>query len=144
MWKSIVAISVGGSLGCLLRWFLGMTLSSYHPQIPPGTLTSNLIAGYVIGVAVAVFASFSGLSPEWRSFVVTRICGGLSTVSSELVTHLEEGRPLWACGAAGVHLIGSVVATFAGIGTVSLVRSYNTRQRLRSRYGRLILAIVCA
>jgi fluoride exporter len=126
MWKSILAISLGGSLGCLLRWFLGITLNSYFPEIPPGTLASNLIAGYVIGVAVAIFSGFSGLSPEWRLLVMTGFCGGLSTFSTfsaELVTHLREGRVLWACGAASVHLFGSILATFAGISTVSLVRS---------------------
>lgn len=126
MWKSIIAISVGGSLGCLLRWFLGTMLNRYFPAIPPGTLASNLIAGYIIGAAIAFFASFSGLPAEWRLLVITGFCGGLSTFStfsSELVTHLQEGRPLWACGAAAVHLVGSVVATFAGIGTVSWVRS---------------------
>ena len=126
MWKSFLAVSLGGSLGCLLRWFLGITLNSYFPAIPPGTLASNLIAGYVIGVAVAFFASYSGLSPEWRLFVITGFCGGLSTFStfsSELVIHLQEGRPLWACGAAAVHLAGSILMTLAGIGTFAWAKS---------------------
>lgn len=126
MLKSIIAISAGGSLGCLLRWVLGVTLNRYFPAIPPGTLASNLIAGYVIGVAVAFFASLSGSSPEWRLFIITGFCGGLSTFStfsSELVIHLQEGRPLWACGAAAVHLSGSILMTLAGIGTVAWMRS---------------------
>lgn len=124
--KSIIAISLGASLGALLRWVLGTSLNSYFPEIPPGTLAANLIGGYIIGLAVASFASWSGLSPEWRLFVITGFCGGLttfSTFSSELVTHLQEGRPLWACGAAAAHLFGSVIMTFAGIGTVGWLKS---------------------
>jgi CrcB protein len=124
--KSILAISLGASLGALLRWYLGTSLNSYFPGIPLGTLTANLIGGYVVGVAVAFFAAFSGFSPEWRLFVITGFCGGLttfSTFSSELVTHLQEGRPLWACAAAAVHVIGSVLMTLAGIGTVGWIRS---------------------
>jgi CrcB protein len=124
--KSIIAISLGASLGALLRWVLGTSLNSYFPEIPPGTLAANLIGGYIIGLAVALFASWSGLSPEWRLFVITGFCGGLttfSTFSSELVTHLQEGRPLWACGAAAAHLFGSVIMTFAGIGTVGWLKS---------------------
>lgn len=124
--KSIIAISLGASLGALLRWVLGTSLNSYFPEIPPGTLAANLIGGYIIGLAVAFFASWSGLSPEWRLFVITGFCGGLttfSTFSSELVTHLQEGRPLWACGAAAAHLFGSVIMTFAGIGTVGWLKS---------------------
>ena len=126
MWKSIVAISLGGSLGCLLRWWLGNQLNSYFPTIPPGTLTANLVGGYVIGVAIAVFATFSAIAPEWRLFVITGFCGGLttfSTFSAETVTLLQQGRALWACAAIAAHLAGSVLMTFAGIGTVMWIRS---------------------
>jgi len=54
MWKAIAAVAVGGSLGALLRWWLGIVLNAYFPAIPPGTLAANLIGGYIIGVAVAV------------------------------------------------------------------------------------------
>ena len=50
MWKAIVAIGVGGGLGALLRWWLGLTLNAYFPAIPPGTLAANLLGGYVVGV----------------------------------------------------------------------------------------------
>jgi CrcB protein len=112
-------------LGALLRWWLGLTLNSYFPSIPPGTLAANLIGGYVVGVAVA-FAAFSpALAPEWRLFVITGFCGGLttfSTFSAEIVTLLQQGRSLGACAAAALHLGGSVLMTFAGIGTVAWVR----------------------
>jgi CrcB protein len=113
-------------LGALLRWWLGLTLNSYFPSIPPGTLAANLIGGYIIGLAVAFFASFSGLAPEWRLFVMTGFCGGLttfSTFSSEIVTLLQQGRSLGACVAAALHLAGSVAMTFAGIGTVAWAKS---------------------
>jgi CrcB protein len=125
MWKSIVTISAGASLGAVLRWWLGARLNSYFPTIPPGTLAANLIGGYVIGVAVAFFASFSAIAPEWRLAVITGFCGGLttfSTFSAEIVTLLQQGRTAWACGAAAAHLSGSVIMTLAGIGTVAWVK----------------------
>jgi CrcB protein len=124
--KSVIAISGGASLGALLRWWLGLMLNSHFPTIPPGTLAANLIGGYIVGLAVACFASFSGLAPEWRLIIITGFCGGLttfSTFSSEIVTLLKQGRPGWACGAAAVHLTGSVLMTLAGIGTVAWLRS---------------------
>lgn len=126
MWKSVVAICVGSSVGALLRWWLGAYLNSYFPTIPPGTLAANLIGGYIVGLAIAFFASFSALAPEWRLLVITGFCGGLttfSTYSAELVTLLQQGRALWACGAAAIHLAGSVLMTFAGIGTVAWLKS---------------------
>ena len=124
--KSIIAIFIGAGAGALLRWWLGLTLNSYFPTVPPGTLAANLIGGYIIGVAVAFFAAFSALAPEWRLLVITGFCGGLTTFSifsSEIVTLLQEGRSLGACGAAALHLAGSVLMTFAGIGTVAWARS---------------------
>ena len=82
MWKSIVAISVGGSLGSLLRWWLGLMLNAHFPTLPPGTLTANLVGGYIIGLAVAFFATYGALPPEWRLFVITGFCGGLTTFST--------------------------------------------------------------
>lgn len=126
MWRSIVAISVGAALGALLRWWLGNQLNSYLPSIPPGTLAANLMGGYIIGAAIAFFASYSALAPEWRLLVITGFCGGLttfSTFSAETVTLLTQGRWLWACGEIAVHLLGSLLMTFAGIGTVTWLKS---------------------
>lgn len=125
MWKSIAAVSVGSSLGALLRWWLGMRLNAQFPPIPPGTLAANLIGGYVVGVAVALFATFSALAPEWRLFVITGFCGGLttfSTFSAEVVTLLQQGRGSWALAAMATHLVGSLLMTLLGIGTVVWVK----------------------
>jgi fluoride exporter len=126
MWKAIAVISLGASLGALLRWWLGTTLNPNFPGMPPpGTLAANLIGAYVVGVAVAFFTTYSALAPEWRLFVITGFCGGLttfSTFSAEVVTLLQQGRALWALGTAAVHLFGSLIMTFAGIGTVAWIR----------------------
>ena len=125
MWKSVVAISAGASLGALLRWWLGGRLNALFPVVPPGTLAANLIGGYIIGVAVAFFATYAALAPEYRLFVITGFCGGLttfSTFSAEIVELLQQGRMAWALGAVLAHLAGSVLMTLAGIGTVVWVR----------------------
>lgn len=125
MWKSVVAICLGASVGALLRWWLGAQLNSYFPTIPLGTLVANLVGGYIIGLAIAFFASYSALAPEWRLLIITGFCGGLttfSTYSAEIVGLLQQGRALWACAVASLHLAGSVLMTFAGIGTVAWVK----------------------
>jgi CrcB protein len=125
MWKSIVAICIGASIGALFRWWLGLKLNSLFPMIPPGTLAANLIGGYIIGLAIAVLTTYSALAPEWRLLVVTGFCGGLttfSTFSADLVTLLRDGRPVWACCAMVSHLVGSVVMTFLGFATLTWVK----------------------
>jgi CrcB protein len=126
--KSIVAISVGASLGALLRWWLGLALNGMFPSIPPGTLVANVVGGYVIGLAIAFFATYTAIAPEWRLLLITGFCGGLttfSTFSAEIVTLLQQGRAAWAIAAAGAHLAGSVLATFAGIATMTWLRHTN-------------------
>lgn len=125
MWKSIAAVCVGASLGALLRWWLGAQLNSLFPVVPPGTLAANLVGGYVIGLAIAFFAMYSAIAPEWRLLIITGFCGGLttfSTFSAEIVTLLQQGRSLWALSAAAMHLFGSVLMTLAGIGTVQWLK----------------------
>jgi fluoride exporter len=126
MWKSVLVICVGASLGALLRWWLGVQFNSHFPHVPPGTLIANLIGAYVIGLAIAFFATYAAVPPEWRLFIVTGFCGGLttfSTFSAEVVTLLQQSQPMWACAAAAAHLFGSLLMTFAGIGTFAWLRS---------------------
>ena len=125
MLKSILAISLGASLGALLRWWLGLALNGLFPTVPPGTLAANLIGGYLVGLAIAFFATYTALAPEWRLLVITGFCGGLttfSTFSAEIVTLMQQGRAMWAFAAAAAHLAGSVVMTLAGIATMVWLR----------------------
>lgn len=124
MWKPVLAIALGAAIGALLRWYLGLKLNSLMPNVPPGTLAANLIGGYIIGVAVAYFASAQGIAPEWRLLIITGFCGGLttfSTFSTETFSLLQTGRVAWALGEIAVHVVGSLLATAAGVLTYTLL-----------------------
>ncbi len=118
MIKTIFAISVGASIGALLRWFLGLKLNSLFPAIPIGTLTANLLGGYMIGFFVAFFAQNGSISPEWRLFIITGFLGALttfSTFSAEMTTLIEEGKfEMLALGLLA-HVGGSILMTIFGI-----------------------------
>ena len=124
MWKAVLVISIGAALGALLRWVLGDKLNGLYPAIPPGTLAANLIGGYIVGIAVAWFAQAPDLSPEWRLFLITGFCGGLttfSTFSAEVVTLLQQDRLMAAVGAICAHVSGSLAMTLAGFATWKLL-----------------------
>ena len=123
---SIASICVGASTGALLRWVLATRFNPSSPALPLGTLAANLIGGYLIGVALAVFTALPGLSPQWRLFVITGFLGGLttfSTFSAEVVIQLQQGRPGWALATAFAHLAGSLALTALGIATVGWLRA---------------------
>ena len=122
---SIIAIFSGAGFGALLRWFLGTKLNALTPSIPLGTLSANLIGGYLIGFFVAFFAANTSLAPEWRLLIITGFLGGLttfSTFSAEIVTLIQEGRLVLACGAVLLHVVGSIIMTFIGIASYSLIQ----------------------
>jgi len=123
MLNAVIAISVGASSGALLRWQLGNTLNSLCPNLPMGTLAANLMGGYLIGIAMAIFASQPNLSPEWRLLIITGFLGGLttfSTFSAEVVTLLQEEKWQWAFATISTHVLGSVLLTVLGFATVKL------------------------
>ncbi len=125
MWAAVIAVATGAALGALARWGLSNALNGLFPNLPPGTLVANLVGGYGIGLAMALFAQAPQLPPEWRLFVITGFLGGLttfSTFSAEVVTALQQGRTGWALMTAGTHLVGSVLATLAGLATPWLLR----------------------
>ena len=127
MVNSLLAISAGASLGAILRWMLGTALNMVYPPIPLGTLTANLLGGYIIGLALGVFTFFPNLAPEWRLFVVTGFLGALttfSTFSAEVVGLLLEQRLLMALATVALHVCGSLAALFLGMGTLALFRHF--------------------
>ncbi|HBO5486890.1 fluoride efflux transporter CrcB [Castellaniella defragrans] len=125
MLNSIFAISLGASVGAVTRWMLGMSLNAIFPTIPPGTLAANLIGGYLIGVALAIFANNPGIAPEWRLLVITGFLGGMttfSTFSAEVATLIQQGRLVWATAAISIHVVGSLVMTLMGLASVALLK----------------------
>lgn len=121
MGKSVAAIALGAAFGALLRWWLGNRLNSLFPSLPPGTLAANILGAYIIGCAIAFFARYPAISPEWRLAIITGFCGALTTFSSfsaEVVTSLQGGRTGWALAEIATHVIASLVMTAAGLATV--------------------------
>lgn len=125
MLPAIIAISLGAALGALVRWGLGLGLNQVLPALPLGTLAANLIGGYLVGLAIAVFTQMPQLPPEWRLFVITGFLGGLttfSTFSAEVVHALQQGRLGWAAATVATHVLGSLGMTLAGIATGQFLR----------------------
>lgn len=117
---AFIAVGLGAAIGSWLRWGLGMWLNSALPELALGTLSANLIGGYLIGLAVAFFIQQPELSPEWRLFIITGFLGGLttfSTFSAETVTLLARGQYAWSVAIIVAHLGGSLLMTVLGMQT---------------------------
>ncbi|MEY4264025.1 MAG: hypothetical protein RL373_593 [Pseudomonadota bacterium] len=120
MWQSIAAISLGASLGAVLRWTFGILLNPMYSAIPLGTVCANLLGGYLIGLALAVFEQHAEIAPEWRLLIITGFLGGLttfSTFSAEVTKMLHDGSFAVAFGTILIHVVGSIMLTILGIYT---------------------------
>lgn len=123
--STVIAISAGATVGALTRYGLSLAMNAWVPNLPIGTLASNLIAAYIVGFAIAYFAVSPGLSAAWRLFLITGLAGGLSTFSTfsaELLATLREGRLGWSASLLAFHVGGSLAMAALGMTTVSLAR----------------------
>ena len=119
-----LAVGVGAAIGAWMRWGLSVALNHLTPNLPLGTLASNVIGGFLIGVAVEVLVHHTLLTPEWRLFIITGFLGGLttfSTFSAEAVNLLSRQEYGWAAALISTHLVGSIAMTLAGIAVVRTV-----------------------
>ena len=121
---AVAAICLGACAGALLRWQLGLWLNHAGAWLPWGTLAANLIGGYLVGIAVAVFHQHPQIDPLWRLMLVTGLLGALTTFSSfsaEVVEMMLADRWGQALTTIALHLLGSLTMTFVGIRTASLL-----------------------
>jgi fluoride ion exporter CrcB/FEX len=113
---SYSVVALGGAMGAVLRYALGIATASFdtlessvtsplhsyadgfHPSpsptsfLPVSTLLANVIGCLLIGVfssALNDHVVAAHTSEFWRPFLVTGICGGLTTFSALLLETLE-------------------------------------------------------
>ena len=116
-----LALFAGSLIGATLRWLAQIVLNPVLPTLPLGTLLVNLVGGFCIGIAIAVFQTHQDWPQHWRVFVVPGLLGGLTTFSSftgESMLLLQEGRPGWAFAHAATHVLGALAACFVGYALV--------------------------
>ena len=113
-----LAVGAGAVLGAWLRWALSVAMNHLLPALALGTLSVNLVGGFLIGAALEFFLQHAALAAEWRLFFVTGFLGSLTTFSAfslEAVTLVQGDRYGWAMALIGTHLIGSLAMTLLGI-----------------------------
>ena len=127
MFYGLISVGAGAALGAWLRWGLSLVLNPVVPMLPLGTLSANLIGGYMIGLVLGYIDHFQTLSPEARLFITTGFLGGLttfSTFSGEVSALLMRGEYTWAGATIAANLIGSIVLTLLGVATIAAAKSW--------------------
>jgi CrcB protein len=111
---TLVLIFVGGGIGSVLRYLIGLPFKMGNISLPIGTLLANISAAIIIAITFAL-ANKSNISPRTLFFLTTGLCGGLSTFSTfsfETVQLFQQQQFGWA-------VINIMVTNLACIGLIA-------------------------
>lgn len=104
-------VFIGGGLGSVSRWAMGLILQPLQPRFPWATLSANGLACFVLGIVLGLQLDSSS-SEERKLLLAVGFCGGFSTFS----TFTAETWQLWQSGQqilATVNVLGSLTVCFA-------------------------------
>ena len=112
-----VIVGIGGFIGAVIRYLIGLIPVSPQNGFPVKTLLINMVGAFVIGLTVAV-----GAKKEWNPqlilFLKVGICGGFTTFSSFALetNQLIEQGDIWSAGLyVALSIIGGLAAVYAGL-----------------------------
>ncbi len=115
--QTILFIGLGGFLGAIARFLLSSFVQkSADTFFPIGTLSVNLLGGFLIGFLALYFEQH--VNPEYRALVITGFLGALTTFSTfsyETVLLLESSAYMKAMANIMISVIFSIGATVLGM-----------------------------
>ncbi len=123
--KNFLYVGLAAAIGAWSRWGIGILLNTMHPIFPLGTLTVNLIGGYLMGISIGAFELFSELSPDLKLIINIGFLGGLTTFSAftaEVFQLLQKNDFVASLTLVALHVIGSILMAYLGWLTISLIK----------------------
>lgn len=115
--QTILFIGLGGFVGAIIRFLLSSFVQkSADTFFPIGTLSVNLLGGFLIGFLALYFEQ--NVNPEYRALVITGFLGALTTFSTfsyETVLLLENSAYMKAMANIMISVVFSIGATMLGM-----------------------------
>jgi CrcB protein len=122
--RTILAVSVAGIAGTLLRFAAGNWVSANWPRhFYLATLAVNLVGCLIIGLLYGLFLTRPEVPIEIRAGLIVGFVGGLTTFSSfslDTLRLLETGQAPIAFGYLAISVFGGLLATWAGLSLTKL------------------------
>ncbi len=123
--KNFLYIGLAAALGAWSRWGIGILLNAMYPLFPLGTLTANLIGGYLTGISMGAFELFSELNPDLKLIINIGFLGGLTTFSAftaEVFQLLQKNELVASLTLVTLHVIGSLLMAYLGWLSISFIK----------------------
>jgi len=113
--QTMLVVSVGGALGALSRYGLGVWISSkWNQGFPLHTFLINISGAFLLGFLNILFIERLTISPLWRLGIGVGFLGAFTTFSTfgfEVITLLEGGSLF----TAGLYTLLSILVGFTGV-----------------------------
>jgi fluoride exporter len=121
--QNLLIVACGGAIGAGLRHVVNsVALRLFGAAWPVGTLTVNVVGGFLLGLLAGWLALKASGGEASRLFLATGVLGGFTTFSAfslETVLLWERGEAL----AAVIYVLASVgLSILALLGGLALVR----------------------
>lgn len=113
----VIWVALGGALGAVLRWMIGLSLNHLSPHIIVGTLAANLLGAFIMGLCIALVEKAMPLPGQWQLFIMTGFLGALTTFSTftaESFTLLHQSDYFYFILHLLLHLVGSLLCFSLG------------------------------
>lgn len=117
-------VGSGGFLGAILRYGLSGIVQRLVPlsTFPYGTLSVNLLGCLMIGLIAGLMDARQLFAPEFRSFAMVGILGGLTTFSTltyESFAMIRDHEYLRATANLGIHVVLGLALVWIGYTLIS-------------------------
>ena len=104
-------VGMGGFIGSVCRYLLGLLPIETSQGFPVKTLITNVIGAFVIGIIAAAAAKNTALNPRLVLFLKAGICGGFTTFS----TFAYETGAMMEKGQTGLALLYVILSAVLGV-----------------------------
>ena len=117
MWINCLFVALGGAVGSVSRYLLGLLPVKAAAGFPLTTLVINVTGAFLIGLLTALAGKHTGFDPRLMLLLKVGLCGGFTTFSTfcnETVQLMQGGRTALAALYVVLSLALGAGAVFAG------------------------------
>lgn len=120
---NILSVGIGGFLGTVLRYLIGLVPVSETLRFPIKTFIINVVGCILIAIITVLVLKNSNMNPKIVLFIKTGLCGGFTTFS----TFALESSDFIGSGHLGIALLYILLSVGVGIATIFVVEYINLK-----------------
>jgi CrcB protein len=114
----VLVVGLGGAVGAILRWWVGVLMSHLLAPVFLGTLVVNLAGSFLVGALLIWFQGKLPINDVLRTGIVVGLLGGFTTYSAfsmETVNMMMAGFYGRASAYVVVTVSACLMGTWAGV-----------------------------